>query len=89
MSLAPIPVPRMGFGLYLVEPEKTFACVTSALNAGYRHFDSASFYKNEAQAGDAFEAWLASDAENNKRSDLFIVGKVWTTEIVAGADAVR
>mmetsp|Transcript_13862 Transcript_13862/g.27637 ORF Transcript_13862/g.27637 Transcript_13862/m.27637 type:complete len:282 (-) Transcript_13862:56-901(-) len=89
MSLTPIPVPPIGFGLYLIAADRTYECVMNALRAGYRHFDSASFYKNEAQAGNAFEAWLRSDPENNKRDDLFIVGKVWTTEIVAGASAVR
>jgi 2,5-diketo-D-gluconate reductase A len=46
-------IPQFGFGVFLVPPAETVAAVTSALEAGYRHIDTAQMYGNEAQVGDA------------------------------------
>ena len=46
-------IPQFGFGVFLVPPDETVAAVTSALEAGYRHIDTAQMYGNEAQVGDA------------------------------------
>eukprot|EP00928_Gymnodinium_smaydae_P050010 TRINITY_DN33621_c0_g1_i1.p1 TRINITY_DN33621_c0_g1~~TRINITY_DN33621_c0_g1_i1.p1 ORF type:complete len:321 (+),score=59.17 TRINITY_DN33621_c0_g1_i1:73-963(+) len=71
-------MPQIAFGLYLVPQEETRACVRSALEAGYRHFDSASFYNNEAEAGAELRQWLS---EGHERSELFVTTKVWTTDL--------
>jgi 2,5-diketo-D-gluconate reductase A len=46
-------IPQFGFGVFLVKPEETQAAVTQALQAGYRHIDTAEGYRNEAQVGAA------------------------------------
>jgi 2,5-diketo-D-gluconate reductase A len=46
-------IPQFGFGVFLVEPKDTEAAVTTALQAGYRHIDTAEMYGNEAQVGAA------------------------------------
>ena len=46
-------IPQFGFGVFLVPPAETFAAVTSALEAGYRHIDTAQMYGNEAEVGAA------------------------------------
>ena len=46
-------IPQFGFGVFLVPPDETVAAVTSALEAGYRHIDTAQMYGNEAQVGEA------------------------------------
>ena len=46
-------IPQFGFGVFLIEPKDTEAAVTSALQAGYRHIDTAEMYGNEAQVGAA------------------------------------
>ena len=48
-------------------------CVRDALAAGYRMFDCAEFYGNEAGVGEAF---AESDVP---REELYIGSKVWTT----------
>ena len=46
-------IPQFGFGVFLIEPKDTEAAVTTALQAGYRHIDTAEMYGNEAQVGAA------------------------------------
>jgi diketogulonate reductase-like aldo/keto reductase len=67
-----IEIPRLGFGVYLAKPGKeTFNAVTWALEAGYRHIDTARAYKNEADVGKAIKE------SNIKREDIFITTKLW------------
>jgi 2,5-diketo-D-gluconate reductase A len=47
------PIPQFGFGVFLVPPDQTVAAVTAALDAGYRHIDTAQMYGNEAEVGEA------------------------------------
>ena len=57
-------------------------CVAEALGMGYRFLDCAEFYANEAAVGEGIaKSGIA-------RSELYIVSKVWTTTIHAGAEAV-
>lgn len=46
-------IDRLGFGLYKVPPGEAAGLVTMALEAGYRHFDTAAMYGNEAGVGRA------------------------------------
>ena len=46
-------IPRVGLGLYKVAPSDSARVVTEALAAGYRHFDTAALYGNEAGLGEA------------------------------------
>ncbi|KAF9355973.1 hypothetical protein BGX26_005866 [Mortierella sp. AD094] len=47
-------IPLLGFGVYLIEPGKTAEdAVLWALQAGYRHIDTASIYRNEVSVGNA------------------------------------
>ena len=50
-------IPQLGFGVYQVEPAQTVETVTTALEAGYRHIDTAQMYDNEAEVGEAVEAF--------------------------------
>lgn len=45
-----------------------------ALEAGYRHIDTAFIYLNEAAVGDVLHEWISSG--KIKREELFIVTKV-------------
>ena len=40
-------IPQLGFGVFRVPPERTEAVVAAALEAGYRHIDTATLYGNE------------------------------------------
>jgi diketogulonate reductase-like aldo/keto reductase len=46
-------IPQLGFGVFLVEPEDTVAAVSTALEVGYRHIDTAEMYGNEKEVGEA------------------------------------
>ncbi|KAI1309497.1 hypothetical protein EDD11_004083 [Mortierella claussenii] len=47
-------IPLLGLGVYLLEPGKaTEDAVLWALQAGYRHIDTASMYRNEVSVGNA------------------------------------
>lgn len=45
--------PRIGFGVYQISADNCTAACLSALEAGYRHIDTAQLYRNEAQVGQA------------------------------------
>ena len=63
-------IPQFGFGLFQVKPDETVAAVMSALDAGYRHFDTAQMYRNEKETG---EAVARSGLD---RADLFLTTKL-------------
>jgi 2,5-diketo-D-gluconate reductase A len=46
-------IPQFGFGVFLIDPKDTEKAVTTALQAGYRHIDTAEMYENEAEVGTA------------------------------------
>ncbi len=67
-------IPQLGFGLYKVEDADAPDVIAAAIEAGYRHFDTATLYLNEAGTGRGLAA--ASVA----REDLFVTTKVWETD---------
>lgn len=63
--------PQIGLGLWQVKDQAEFdTAFTAAVEAGYRHFDSAQAYDNEHMLG---EAWKKSGL---KREDIFITTKI-------------
>lgn len=65
-------IPQIGLGLWKVQDENQFkAGFQAAIDAGYRHFDTAQIYGNEQLLG---EAWKASGVD---RSKLFLTTKIW------------
>ncbi|XJS11773.1 aldo/keto reductase [Aerococcaceae bacterium WGS1372] len=67
-------IPEIGFGTWQIEEgEEAYQAVTEAINAGYRHIDTAQIYGNEASVGRAL-----SDSEI-VREDIYITTKVWNT----------
>ena len=61
-------IPQLGFGVFKIEPERTAEAVTTALELGYRHVDTAQMYQNEAGVGEAVEAF--------GRSQVFVTTKL-------------
>lgn len=54
-----VQMPLLGFGTYkLCGPEEVYLAVDAALAAGYRAFDSAAVYRNEADLGRALKELL-------------------------------
>ncbi|MCP4163062.1 MAG: aldo/keto reductase [Deltaproteobacteria bacterium] len=67
-------MPSIGLGTYSALGKEAVKAVTWAIEAGYRLIDTATFYGNEKEIGDAIEKSLVN------RSDLFVTSKVWQTD---------
>ena len=76
-------IPQLGFGVYQIKPEETKKCVLEALKVGYRHIDTAHYYENERQVGEAIKEFIESNNEV-KREDIWVTSKVWVTEFGKG-----
>ena len=63
-------IDQLGFGLYKVPPEDAANLVIMALEAGYRHFDTAAKYGNERGVGNGIRA------SGVDRGELFITTKL-------------
>lgn len=63
-------IPQLGFGVFQIPPEETRVAVSQALEAGYRHIDTAAAYRNESGVGAALaESGLA-------REEVFLTTKL-------------
>jgi 2,5-diketo-D-gluconate reductase A len=49
-------IPQLGFGVFQIPPPETARAVELALEAGYRHIDTAEMYGNERGVGEAVRA---------------------------------
>lgn len=49
-------IPALGFGVFRMSDEEVERVVPAALEAGFRHFDTAQIYRNEAALGRALQA---------------------------------
>ncbi|WP_212003510.1 aldo/keto reductase [Chitinophaga sp. HK235] len=68
-------MPYLGLGVFLTkEGQEVVDSVTYALDAGYRHIDTAAIYQNEEGVG------LAIDNHKTDRKDIFITTKVWNAD---------
>ncbi|GGA61527.1 2,5-diketo-D-gluconic acid reductase [Pseudoclavibacter endophyticus] len=74
-------IPQLGFGVFLVEPGETERIVTDALEAGYRHIDTAKIYGNEEGVGRAIAK------SGIPRDELYITTKLWNDD--QGRENVR
>lgn len=67
-----VEMPILGFGVYRVEDyEECKKAVLNAIEAGYRHIDTASIYLNEKAVGDAIKE------SGINRKEMFITTKLW------------
>ena len=63
-------VPQFGFGVFQIPADQTVTAVRTALDAGYRHIDTAQMYGNEAEVGRAI-------AESGvPREEIFVTTKL-------------
>lgn len=67
-------MPIIGIGTWQIEPIYIESCLSYALDAGYRHIDTAYSYGNEAAIGHALNNMFKADALN--REELFITSKL-------------
>lgn len=65
------PMPKVGFGVYKITDNQMDEVIETAINSGYRAFDTAYFYGNEVSLGKALKN------SGIPREELFITSKVW------------
>lgn len=70
-------MPRIHLGVYMTYGDETKNAVSHALAAGYRAFDSAEWYANEREVGQAIRAFLANNKEIT-RKDIWFTTKLKT-----------
>ena len=74
-------IPVLGLGVYLSpEGETTAASVRWAVEAGYRHIDTAAVYGNEASVGEGIRTC------GIPREQLFVTSKLWNDDIRKGRE---
>ncbi|GLU45140.1 aldo/keto reductase [Allomuricauda sp. NBRC 101325] len=70
-----VTMPILGFGVYQIpEYDACKKSVLTALEAGYRHIDTASAYRNEEAVGDAIKE------SGIPREQIFVTTKLWITD---------
>ena len=67
-------IPQLGLGVYKVADAEAETLVTGAIEAGYRHIDTAKLYLNERGVGDGMRA------SGVPRAELFVTTKLWNDD---------
>jgi 2,5-diketo-D-gluconate reductase A len=73
--------PLVGLGFYKVPSREVRVIFENAVKIGYRLFDTASFYENEEEIGNALKA------SGLRRSDIHLTSKAWLDEL--GREKIR
>jgi 2,5-diketo-D-gluconate reductase B len=72
-------IPALGFGTYGMPRPDMMRMIPAALNAGFRHIDTAQIYRNEGEVGECVAA------SGLKRQDVFLTTKIWVANYPARA----
>lgn len=68
-------IPAIGLGTFRLKDQQVIDSVTTGLELGYRHIDTAQIYGNEAEVGKAIaDSGVARDT-------LFVTTKIWTENL--------
>jgi len=71
-------IPVIGFGTWDLRGDPAVRAVEAALDAGYRHIDTAAMYGNEKQVGEGVRN------SGVPRDEIFLTTKVWTSDLADG-----
>ncbi|WP_205648489.1 aldo/keto reductase [Acuticoccus kandeliae] len=85
-DVAGVSIPKLGIGTFELHDEACIRAVSSGLQAGYRHVDTAERYQNEHAVGEGIRA------SGLPRDEVFLTSKVWhdhleDTMMTAAAEA--
>ncbi|KAI5122554.1 hypothetical protein M0805_005281 [Coniferiporia weirii] len=81
-------IPLLGFGTYEIEGREAYDTVKWALEAGYRHIDSAAWYENEKEVGNAILDFCK--AHQVPRSEIYYTTKLRSNDgYQASKDAIQ
>lgn len=76
-------MPMLGFGTWQIKGQECYRAVFAALEAGYRHLDTAAMYENEAEVGQA----LADSGV--PRDEVFLTTKLLPEEAEQAGAALQ
>ena len=68
-----VQMPKLGYGVYQVDPAECERCVSDAISVGCRSIDTAQAYANEEGVGAAVKR------SGVPREEIFLTSKVWIT----------
>lgn len=69
-------IPQIGYGTYqITDPAVIGKCIQWAWESGYRHIDTATFYKNEKAIGESLRKLSIP------RNEIFITSKIWIDDL--------
>lgn len=71
-------IPVIAMGSWDSRGDEGYQACLDALETGYRHLDTASYYENEAQVGAAVRD------SGIPREEIFVTSKIWYTDMVEG-----
>jgi diketogulonate reductase-like aldo/keto reductase len=69
-----VSIPQLGFGVFQIPAGDTEQVVSQALEAGYRHIDTAAIYGNEEGVGAAIRS------SGLPREEIFVTTKLWNAD---------
>jgi len=74
-------MPQLGLGTFRLQGQQAIDSVSTGLELGYRHIDTAQIYGNEEEVGSALAA------SNVARDEVFVTTKLWTANLAGDAVA--
>jgi len=78
LSVAGVEIPVIGLGTWKVTGPACASLVAQALQAGYRHVDTAAIYGNEVEVGEGLRA------SGVPREEVFVTTKIWRDNVAEG-----
>ena len=67
-------IPLLGLGTFHLSPPNTHRAVAHAIQIGYRHIDTAAYYGNETEVGQAISE------SGIPREEIFVTTKLWNDD---------
>ncbi|GAB4149277.1 MAG: aldo/keto reductase [Patescibacteria group bacterium] len=68
-------IPQLGFGTWRLQGQECIQAVSTALQIGYRHIDTAHAYGNHQEVGQAIQS------SQIPRSEIFLTTKLWRNDM--------
>ncbi len=68
-------IPNIGLGTYRLKGDEAINAITTALELGYRHIDTAQLYDNEVEVGRAIAR------SGIARDEIFVTTKIWIDKL--------
>ncbi|XBW37723.1 hypothetical protein QEN19_003307 [Hanseniaspora menglaensis] len=88
-------IPQLGFGTYLIPTTTAYDLVYEACKQGYRHFDTATIYKNEVEVSGGIVKFIKEEAKQTGssfdeiRKQFYYTTKLWNDDCTSHEAATK